>query len=433
VRSPSWLPITLSLGLALGCTTRADDGEQPEFVEPTWPELRSELPHDANPSLAVDEQADFARDGRTFALDLYHQLRSEPGFDAANIVFSPVSLRTALGMAWAGADAESPTHEELADIMNFTLPELRQHVASNWLDDALRSRELEADETEGNEKDPVILAPINAVWIEQLDAPDIEPEYLDLLAVHYDSGVRLADFLADKGREVARVNAWVEARTRGLIPELITAIPEFLSKIEINAFYLKAPWATQFEGATLTEPFVTAGGATLNVDMMSSAAMDVGYALADDHMIVALPLRNRDLELIALMPTGDFAEFEAGLDEPKLAAALASLDSAYVAMHFPKLDVDVHAMLKASLQALRPGNTFEALGVFEIFHQIKIIADEDGVEAAAATAVVYEDEVGGGAEQIVRVDRAFFLMIRDRPTDQLLFFGRVLDPSGAAG
>ena len=50
---------------------------------------------------------------------------------------------------------------------------------------------------------------------------------------------------------------------------------------------------------------------------------------------------------------------------------------------------------------------------------------------AAATAVVYEDEAGGGdGDQLVRIDRAFFLMIRDRPSDQLLFFGRVLDPTG---
>lgn len=434
MRSIAWLPLSLPLPLALSlvlaCTR--SEGEQPEFVEPTWPELRSELPHDANPTLADAEQVDFARDGRTFTLDLYHQLRTDPAFEGSNIVFSPVSLRTALGMSWAWS--ETPQFEELAETMHFTLPEERQHVAHNWLDDALRSRELEASEVEGNEKDPVIVTPINGFWLEKLDGPSFDTEVLDLLSVHYDTGIRLADFANDKEGEVARVNAWVEARTRGLIPELITEIPEFLTAIVVNAFYLKAPWATQFEGPTNAAPFVTADGSSQNVDMMSSLAKDVDYALADDHLIVALPLRNRDLELIALMPTGDFASFEASLDEPKLAAALASLESAYVQMYFPKLEVDVHTKLKAPLEALAPGETFEQLGVFEIFHQVKVLADEDGVEAAAATAVVYDDDVGAGeASEVVRVDRAFFLMIRDRPTDQLLFFGRVLDPSDEGG
>lgn len=424
----SSLALALALSLPLACTA-SDAGDQPEFVEPTWPELRSELPHEQNPTLTAEAQTTYAVDGRGFALELYHQLRGDPQFSGANILFSPVSLRIAFGMSWA--NAKSPEYEELADIMHFTLPELTQHTANNWLDDALRSRNLEASEIEGNEKDPVIVSPINAVWIEQLDAPGFDPEVLDLLAVHYDTGIRLADFANDKQHEVDLVNDWVEARTRGLIPELITSLPEVLTKIEVNAFYLKSPWATEFEGPTNTAPFVTAGGGSINVDMMSSEAMDVQFAIADDHVIVALPLRNRDLELIALMPTGDFAEFEATLDEPKLAAALASLESGYVQMEFPKLEVDAHTALKGPLDALGPGETLDRLGIFEVFHQIKILADEDGVEAAAATAVVYDDEVGGGAgDQLVRIDRAFFLMIRDRPSDQLLFFGRVLDPTG---
>lgn len=426
------LPFTSSLALALAlplACTASDAGDQPELVEPTWPELRSELPHEQNPTLTAEAQTTYAVDGRGFALELYHQLRSDPQFATANILFSPVSLRIAFGMSWA--NAKSPEYEELADIMHFTMPELTQHTANNWLDDALRSRNLEASEIEGNEKDPVIVSPINAVWIEQHDAPGVDPEVLDLLAVHYDTGMRLADFANDKQHEVDLVNDWVEARTRGLIPELITSLPEVLTKIEVNAFYLKSPWAAEFEGPTNTAAFVTAGGGSIDVDMMSSVGMDVDYAIADDHVIVALPLRNRDLELIALMPTGDFAEFEATLDEPTLAAALASLEYGYVQMEFPKLEVDAHTALKAPLDALGPGETLDRLGIFEVFHQVKILADEDGVEAAAATAVVYEDEAGGGdGDQLVRIDRAFFLMIRDRPSDQLLFFGRVLDPTG---
>ena len=431
--------LALSLPLLLACSNR-ESGSEGEWPEPTWPELRSGLPHDANPTLDANEQSDFARDNRLFALDLYHRLRQDPSFEGKNLLFSPSSIRTALAMLYAGA--VGPGGDQMATALHYSLPGERQHVAFNWLDDELASRKVEADvdpDTQEVLKGEVLVLPANGVWADQGIRGKIEPAYIDLLSVHYDAPLRLADFVGNKEGERVKLNQWVEARTHGLIPELLppNSLPENLTMALINAVYLKAPWSAPFDGPTYPSPFL--GAEALEVPTMSHTGADVHHGVGDDFEIVAIPLRGHDLQLIALMPTGDFASFEASLDEPKLAATLDSLELDYVMLEFPKLDVAADFELSDALQALGitlayEGGVFEGIGgvdkLASVRHQAVIKADEDGVEAAAATVALLDDEVGGGSDVLVKIDRAFFLMIRDEPTDTLLFFGRVLDPRG---
>lgn len=440
-RLPS-LILPLALVLLPACPT-PDGDPQGEWVEPTWPEIRSELPHDTAPSLDAVEQEALARDNRLLALDLYHELRQDSTTTGKNLLLSPYSIRTAFGMLYGGAVGAG--RDQMTSVLHFSLADERQHVAFNWLDDQLASRQLpgtgQLDEDGEPSIDPVIVLPANAVWAERNLQGSLQQPYIDLLSVHYDTGVRLADFESNKEHERVQINKWVEARTRGLIPDLLPpeGLPDYLTMILINALYLKAPWATPFDGPTNAASFVTASGDSIDVDMMSATAVDVGHGVGEDYEIVAIPLRNSHLELVALMPTGDFIAFEDSLDEAKLEGALISLNSAYVQLQFPKLDVAGQFELSGALQALGMiapfnGGVFQDIGgvdkLFAVHHQVKIIADEDGVEAAAATALVLDDEAGGfEPEDTVRIDRAFFLMIRDRPTDTLLFFGRVLDPN----
>lgn len=435
-RLPSLL-LPLALVLLPACPTPEDAGTDEEWPEPTWPELRSELPHDASPSLDAAERETQARDNRLLALDLYHELRQDSATAGANLLLSPYSIRTAFGMLYGGAVGAG--RDQMTSVLHYSLAGERQHVAFNWIDDELASRQLPGDEDGGI--DPVIVLPANAVWVEKSIQGKIEQPFVDLLSVHYDTGLRLADFIGNKEVERVAINRWVEARTRGLIPELLppAGLPENLTMILINALYMKSPWASPFDGTTRPAPFITADGGSIDAVLMSHSGVDVDHGVGADYQIVAIPLRNPALEMIALMPTGDFATFEDSLDETKLAAALASLESAYVQLEFPRLHVAGNFELSAALKNLGmtlpyAGGVFEDIGgvdkLFAVYHQVKIIADEDGVEAAAATAIVLDDEAGGGADEVVRIDRAFFLMIRDKPTDTLLFFGRVLDPEG---
>jgi serpin B len=75
--------------------------------------------------------------------------------------------------------------------------------------------------------------------------------------------------------------------------------------------------------------------------------------------------------------------------------------------------------------------TDERLFIHDVYHDAAITVDEEGTEAAAATAVVIGDESAPADPFEMVVDRPFLFAIRDRPTGSVLFLGRVVDAAAA--
>jgi serpin B len=73
----------------------------------------------------------------------------------------------------------------------------------------------------------------------------------------------------------------------------------------------------------------------------------------------------------------------------------------------------------------------ERLAISDVVHEAFIAVDEDGTEAAAATAVVMTSILSAATSTPLNltVDRPFIFQIRDVPTGTVLFFGRVMDPT----
>ena len=74
----------------------------------------------------------------------------------------------------------------------------------------------------------------------------------------------------------------------------------------------------------------------------------------------------------------------------------------------------------------------EGLAIGEVLHQAWVQVDEEGTEAAAATAVMMV-ALGVPSEPPEPVpfvvDRPFLFVLRDDVTGAVLFFGRVVDPT----
>jgi serpin B len=69
-------------------------------------------------------------------------------------------------------------------------------------------------------------------------------------------------------------------------------------------------------------------------------------------------------------------------------------------------------------------STTAGFRISNVIHQAYIDVNEEGTEAAAATAV---DDTRGGAMFVA--DRPFLFVIRDNRTGAILFLGRVVDPT----
>jgi serpin B len=393
--------------------------------------LRSELPRDTAPQISGDDLAAQVAGNRDFAAALYGQLRTEPG----NLFVSPHSISTALAMAYAGARGDTATG--MAEAVRFELPGDGVHRAFNRLDLELASRATAAT---GDTK-PFRLVPVNAMWgAKQLT---FEPAYLDTLAVHYGAGLRPLDFRADPDAARETINQWVEDRTEGRIQDLLgpldvdAATPLVLT----NAIYFSAAWRTPFEEEnTAPAPFAIAGG-SVDVPTLNGTSW-MGYGETATYRAVEISYDGEQVSMVVVVPTAAGAdalgELEADLDGDALAAITASVQPARVALKIPTFSFDSKFQLREPLVALGMGAAFDGadfsgiapigMKIARVIHQSFVSIDEAGTEAAAATAVIFEPPSAPPPPIDVAIDRPFLFFIRDIPTGEILFLGRVVDP-----
>ncbi len=421
-----------------------DDDQTPEEPTPT-PEptgdrapgeaVASDLERVSAPDVSDADLSAVAEGNSAFAFDLYQRLVEEQGDQ--NLFYSPYSISLALAMTYAGARGE--TEQQMADAIHYTLPHERLHPAFNALDQALESRGKGA---EGKDDKGFRLNIANAIWGQEgypfLDA------FLDTLAMNYGAGLRVLDFVEAPEKARVTINEWVSEKTEGKIEELIPrgVIGSATRLVLTNAIYFNAAWSTPFqEERTRDGAFHLLDGSEVTVPMMRQTT-SYGYAKGEGYQAVELPYDGRQLSMVIVLPkAGEFEAFEGALDAERMSAIVDKLDRQEVALTMPKFEFDAGFGLNDALRAMGMEDAFSEAadfsgmtGTTELFissviHKAFVSVDEEGTEAAAATAVVMAEKAMPAEPVEVTVDRPFTFTIRDIETGAVLFVGRVLDPS----
>ncbi|MBK8011079.1 MAG: serpin family protein [Deltaproteobacteria bacterium] len=400
--------------------------------EPEFPGTRvsSSEVRNESPDVSVDDFEQLTADNRRFAIDLYHQLRTAPG----NLFYSPTSISYALAMTYAGARGR--TAEEIAEVLHFDLPDATLHEAFNRLDLELASRGEEASGADGG---AFRLNVVNQIFGQTNYS--FLPAFLDTVARNYGSGLVTLDFAQDPEGSRQSINSWVERMTEERIEDLLPngSISSSTRLVLANAIYFNAAWRVPFdEERTYQAPF-RAPNETVDVAMMRVDS-SFGYAEIEGAQVVSLPYKGDELDMIIVAPTGtDFATFEAGWTYSMLDQAMADLRHEALALELPKFEMTYERSLKEDFMAMGIRAAFgfadfsglsenEGLAITDIFHKAFVKVNEQGTEAAAATAVVI-GETSVPSFIPVRIDRPFLFFVRDLATDSVLFMGRVLNPS----
>ncbi|TVR00649.1 MAG: serpin family protein [Deltaproteobacteria bacterium] len=406
-------------------------------------QLKAETEREASDA-TEGELAQLVEDHTAFALWMYHAGRATVEAEE-NFLFSPISISTAFAMLWPGAEGE--TAAEIAEMLGFAMPADRFHAAGNRLLAELAARN---DYTPGeDEGDAPILEIHNDLW--GLDDYPYVPAFLDLLARHYGAGMWIVDFVTAWEEAREEINAYIEWRTRGLIPELLPedSITDLTRLVLTNVVYFKGAWRFPFDpDATRDAPFTALDGSVSDVPMMSGYVDVAHHAAVDGAEIVELDYVGEGLSMALILPDeGTFAAFEESLDAAGLTAMLGALAPMEGQLAMPRFAFDAELDLvpifeeagyevpfdggRADFSGLSETALAEGLHVTGAFHQARIILDEEGTEAAAATAIVVGAESAPVNVFDVRLDRPFLFVLRDRPTGTILFLGRVVDAAAA--
>jgi serpin B len=395
-------------------------------------EYRSTVARDTASASSDQQMRQVVAADSAFAFNLYHELANGSQSD---VFLSPYSISTALSMVLAGA--RGTTADQMSQVMGVS-DSAEWHPARNLL--AARLVEQLPAGIDGTAQ-PMTLDTTNAIF-GQSGYPFEQP-FLDLLARDYGAGLEAVDFANQPDNARVAINTWVAQQTADRIRELLAqgSVDELTRAVLVNTIYFKANWMNQFDPkATTNNDFHLLNGSVVSVPTMR-LNFGLDYAAGDGWAAVSLPYWGASMTII-VPDAGKFAQIEKSINPTFLANLDSSLSEYGLALSVPKWSADDTTDLVPPLQALGitdlfhypPADlsgieTIEPLYISDATHKANISVDEQGTEAAAATALVAEATAGNGKTATLTVDRPFIYLIRDQNTNEIVFMGRVMDPS----
>jgi serpin B len=170
--------------------------------------------------------------------------------------------------------------------------------------------------------------------------------------------------------------------------------------------------------------------------------VELRYVDGSGYQAIELPYTGGELSMLVILPDqGAFAGWAGGLDPALLNEVVSGLATRQVALTLPRFSFTSEVALKEALHRLGMAQAFSDSADFrgmtgqrelftdEVFHKAFVAVDEEGTEAAAATAVVM-GRVSMPLDPIAMVvDSPFLFLIRDVATGTLLFLGHVVNPA----
>lgn len=341
--------------------------------------------------------------------------------DDKNYMVSPFSLKMAMSLAANGADGT--TKDEI--LTAFGIDNLDSYNTA--------AKEL-IERYEGTSS--VKLNVANSIWLNKdVAGKDIKftDEYKKLVSEYYKGTASEED-----AKNIAmKINSWVEKKTNNKIKNLLPEGDAKFLSVLVNTIYFKGEWAEQFEEyATKEEDFTDRNGKVEKTDFMHKTERYRFYE--DENMkMVRVPYKGGKTAMYLVLPTNE--------DKMDIATALDNMNSYKIRLSFPKFKTEYSLSFKEILKHIGIEKAFEKweaefdevmfegvkegenVYVDDVLQKTFIEVDENGTEAAAATAVIMNEatSIGPSMEEIkeFKADRPFIYFIRDDVTHEVLFIG----------
>jgi serpin B len=362
-----------------------------------------------------------------FGLDLFSKIIASE--EEANVMISPTSISLAMGMAYNGA--ETSTKEAFDSVLKYeglTRAEVNE-ITRDLVKTLLTN-------SEGN-----LLEIANSVWY-RTNFP-VYKSFIEMNKTYFDAEVKELDF-ADPA-SVDAINSWVADKTHDKIDKIIDALSPESMMVLINALYFNCLWEIEFDpDETKTETFYNEDQTTFaDVEMMTTEGK-FNYAATDEFTAVELPYKNEKFSMHLFLPAYG-KTLDALIDKldgeswNEWLEAFSEHEKVQVTM--PKFKFDYSRSLVGDLAGMGLGIAFTDAADFsgvseidllisEVIHKTYIDVNEEGTEAAAVTAVVFEvTSVGpGGGPIVIRLDRPFLFAITENSSKSIVFIGKMMEP-----
>lgn len=398
------------------------------------------------PSVEQDKAA-LVQAIHSFGMKLYDQVDKAAG----NACLSPTSVSMALVMSLMGARGETAAEmTKVLGLNDHAVRTCRCHGGGPWEPDRLQRalRALMNDLDAPNDRSELHV--VNDMWGQQ--GYGFLAEYAQRLS---DSGASLREVDFANAPEAARqaINGYIAKQTKGRITGLLPpgSVTPIVRQVLTNAVYFKARWTSEFwSQATRPQPFTLQSGEKVTVPTMRQQD-HFSYTQTKDLQILRMGYDRSRLEMVVLLPRRglDLGVARRALEQDALTAWMKTTRYQEVVVSLPRFEFESSFALGEALQNMGMNCAFdvdrsdftginggvEPLPISNVIHKTFLKIDEEGTEAAAATAELLCGSALPDNEPpaVFTADRPFLLVIRDPSSGLLLFVGQVVDPRASAG
>ena len=386
----------------------------------------TETPEPGLPRELSNAEIKLISSSENFGLKLFKEIVSQD--ENKNIFISPLSVSMALGMTLNGANGQTET--DMQNTLEFT------DLTQDEINSAYKSL-IELFLTLDNQ---VIMELANSIWYRT--GFEIVPDFVNVNQTYFDAEVAELDFSSPDA--LSTINDWAENKTHGKIKDLIDQMHPNAVMYLLNAIYFKGTWKYEFDPEyTADDNFTLEDGSQVTCSMMNMEgklqymendlfqAVDLPYGVGNYYMTVFLPKSGKTTEDIISQFnssnwdswTGSFAEDDVILGLPKF-----------------KIEYYIEQVMKDALNVLGMGIAFDpvladftgmrlsgGLWINRVIHKTFVEVNEEGTEAAAATAVEMIERAGPSG-QYMKVNKPFIFTIRENCSGTILFIGKIINP-----
>ena len=359
----------------------------------------------------------------TFAFDLF---KTTYGFsEESNVFVSPLSVNMALSMTLNGANGAT------LDEMKETLRAKKYSIDDiNNYNKSLREALVAVDKS-------TTLSIANSIWYH--NAITFKNEFISVNKNNYDAEIKAVDFSSPN--TISQINGWVSDKTNKKIPEIIKELSPETVICLLNAIYFKGIWREKFDkNNTKDENFYSEDGVSMGKVKMMSQTQKFLYSDDENCKYLSLPYGNGAFSMIVMLPNEGkkIDDVIINLSSKSWDDAMF-MDSYEVNLRFPRFKAecryDMHEDILPEMGMITPfsgaadfsgmtGN--KLIKVSKVIHKTFVEVNEEGTEAAAATAVVGKIMAPPPGTIIdYVVNKPFVFAIRENSTGVILFISKI--------
>ncbi|XP_073493591.1 serine protease inhibitor A3L-like [Phyllobates terribilis] len=363
-----------------------------------------------------------------FALKLFKHVASKSslvkGSQIQNIVFSPLSISTALSTLVLGA--RSTTHQEILDVLNQNLTqEAEVHGALGHLQQILSQPQNDLQINIGN-----------AIFVDK--KMEILESFRNETKHYYQAEIVKTDFT--EGPQVkGQINDHVKTKTDGKIPEVIKNVDPDTLMVLVNFVLFKGEWKLPFAPPlTTNDKFIVDKDTAVNVPMMSNPGV---YNIHQDKTllctVIEIPYKSEASMLLIVPEHGKINDVEEALSVDVISGWRKSMGKCKINLHLPKFSITSSLDLKTVLSDLGMATAFSVqanfsgisqdvqLRVSQVVHKVILNVDDRGTKGSPFSGY---GMTFFSAPPNVKVNKPFLVLIIDDETDIILFMGRITNP-----